>query len=144
MQAHDEYCKWILLPASTELINYSAAIGSITSFMAQQTTAKIGAKLPTAAEKAETNKLMSDMNNMLNEEGICYISTMEDEHNKSGYETSSKGNQVYLHYYEGEYLINELEQKGFEIVELFRKSSVMTNGKEVADLAIISRKKKGL
>lgn len=94
--------------------------------------------------KEETNKLIRDINDLLNEEGICYISTMEDDYKKSGYETSSKGDQIFMHYYEGQYLVNELEKKDFGIVEIFRKTSVMSNGKEVVDLVIISRKNNGL
>ena len=90
--------------------------------------------------KEETNKLISDINSLLNAGGICYISTMEDDYQKSGYETGSQGDQIFMHYYEGQYLINELEQKNFVIVEIFRKSSIMSNGKEVVDLVIISRK----
>jgi 2-polyprenyl-3-methyl-5-hydroxy-6-metoxy-1,4-benzoquinol methylase len=93
--------------------------------------------------KEETNKLISDVNSLLNEGGICYLSTMEDEYKKSGYETGSKGDQIFIHYYEGQYLINELEKKDFEIVETFRKPSKMSNGKEVVDLVIISQKKNG-
>ncbi len=94
--------------------------------------------------KEETDNLMSDINNLLNEQGICYISTMEDDYKKSGYETASKGDQIFMHYYEGQYLINELEKKNFGIVETFRKTSTMSNGKEVIDLVIISRKQPGL
>ncbi|MEO7483926.1 MAG: class I SAM-dependent methyltransferase, partial [Ferruginibacter sp.] len=52
--------------------------------------------------KKETNKLIIDINSLLNEDGICYISTMEDDHKKSGYETSSQGDKVFMHYYEGQ------------------------------------------
>lgn len=91
--------------------------------------------------KEETNKLIIDIYNLLNEGGICYISTMEDDYKKSGYEVGSKGDQIFMHYYEGQYLVNELEKKDFGVVETFRKTSIMSNGKEVIDLVIISRKK---
>lgn len=94
--------------------------------------------------KEETNKLTGDISNLLNQGGICYISTMEGDYRKSGYETSSKGDQIFIHYYEGQYLVNELEKKNFGIVEIFRKASTMSNGKEVVDFVIISRKKNGL
>jgi predicted TPR repeat methyltransferase len=92
----------------------------------------------------ETNKLLADINGLLNEDGVCYISTMEDDYKRSGYETSSQGDQVYMHYYEGDYLINALEKNNFSIVDIFRTNSTMSNGKEVVDLAIISRKKEKL
>ena len=92
--------------------------------------------------KNETNKLFFDVNKLLNEGGISYISTMEDDYEKSGYETGSGGDQVFMHYYEGQYLTSTLENNGFEIVEIFRKPSILTNGKEVIDLVIISQKRK--
>lgn len=106
--------------------------------------AVIGAFCLPYLSKAETNKLLSDINSLLIEEGICYLSTMEDDYKKSGYETGSKGDPIFMHYYEGEYLADELEKKNFTIVEIFRKSSLISNGKEVVDLAIISQKKNGL
>jgi predicted TPR repeat methyltransferase len=94
--------------------------------------------------KEETSKLLANINNLLNEEGVCYISTMEDDYKKSGYETSSKGDQIFMDYYESHYLIKELEKKDFEIVQTFRKTSLMSNNKKVVDLVIIARKKNGL
>lgn len=94
--------------------------------------------------KEETNKLIADINDLLNEGGVCYISTMEDEYTKSGYETGSKGDQVFMHYYKADYLINELKKNNFIIADISRKTSVMTNGKEVVDLVIIFQKGKGL
>ncbi len=94
--------------------------------------------------KEETNKLITDVNHLLNEGGVFYLSTMEDDYTKSGYETSSKGDQIFMHYYEARYLINEMEKNNISIVETSRISSVMTNGKAVTDLVIIAQKKTGL
>jgi cyclopropane fatty-acyl-phospholipid synthase-like methyltransferase len=94
--------------------------------------------------KEETNKLISNVKSLLNEGGIFYLSTMEDYYKKSGYETGSNGDQIFVHYYEGQYLINALEKKNFDIVGTFRKSNIMSNGKEVVDLVIISKSRNGL
>jgi 2-polyprenyl-3-methyl-5-hydroxy-6-metoxy-1,4-benzoquinol methylase len=92
----------------------------------------------------EAKKLISNISNLMNETGTCYINTMEDDYEKSGYEVSSKGDKIFMHYYKADYLISELKKNNFEIIEVFRKKSTMTNGKEVVDLAIISRKESDL
>ena len=94
--------------------------------------------------KEETHKLVNDISALLSDQGVCYISTMENDYNKSGYETGSKGDQIYMHYYEKDYLINVLTSCNFKIEEVSRIVSTMSNGKEVTDLIIISRKKNGL
>jgi len=69
---------------------------------------------------------------------------MENDYAKSGYESGSKGDQIYLHYYEEDYLVNLLISFNFKIEDVSRITSTMGNGKEVTDLIIISRKKNGL
>jgi predicted TPR repeat methyltransferase len=91
--------------------------------------------------KEETDVLMNNMNRLLNKGGICYISTMEDAYEQSRYETGSKGDLVFIHYYERQYLVQELEKKNFVVVQTSETSSVMGNGKEVTDIMIICRKK---
>lgn len=94
--------------------------------------------------KEEANKLVNDMGFLLTDQGVCYISTMENDYNKSGYEVRGKGDQIYIHYYEGDYLINVLTRYDFRIEEVYRTISTMSNGKEVTDILIIGRKKNGL
>jgi 2-polyprenyl-3-methyl-5-hydroxy-6-metoxy-1,4-benzoquinol methylase len=91
--------------------------------------------------KEETNILISDVHKLLSEGAVFYLSTMEDDYEKSGYETGSKGEQIFMHFYKGQYLVDLLEKNNFDIVETVRKSSIMSNGKEVVDLIIISQKK---
>ena len=91
--------------------------------------------------KEETHKLINDISGLISDQGVCYISTMEDDYNKSGYETGSKGDQIYMHYYEVDYLINILTGCNFKIEEVSRIKSTMSNGKEVTDLVTIARRK---
>lgn len=94
--------------------------------------------------KEEAHKLINDVSVLLTDQGVCYISTMESDYNKSGYETGSKGDQIYIHYYEVNYLINMLTSCNFKIEEVSRIRSTMSNGKEVTDLIIIIRKQNSL
>jgi predicted TPR repeat methyltransferase len=94
--------------------------------------------------RQETQKLVNDISVLLSDQGVCYISTMENDYAKSGYESGSKGDQIYLHYYEEDYLVNLLISCNFKIEDVSRITSTTGNGKEVTDLIIISRKKNGL
>jgi predicted TPR repeat methyltransferase len=93
--------------------------------------------------REETYKLVNDISILLSDQGVCYISTIENDYNKSGYEAGSKGDQIYMHYHEGDYLIKVLTSFNFKIEEVSRIMSTMSNGKEVTDLMIISRKENG-
>lgn len=102
--------------------------------------AVVGAFCLPYLSRKETHKLVNDISVLLNDQGVCYISTMEDDYNKSGYETESKGDKIYLYYHEADYLINVLTSFKLKIEEMSRIKSTMSNGKEVTDLIIISRK----
>ena len=102
--------------------------------------AVVGAFCLPYLSREETHKLVNDIRVLLSAQGVCYISTMEDDYNKSGYETGSKGDQIYLYYHEADYLINVLTSFDLRIEEVSRIKSTMSNGKEVTDLIIISRK----
>jgi predicted TPR repeat methyltransferase len=112
---------------------------SISSFP-EKFDAVVGAFCLPYLSREETLKLVNDISVLLNDQGVCYLSTMEDDYNKSGYETGSKGDQIYMYYHEADYLINVLTSCNFKIEEVSRIKSTMSNGKEVSDLIIISRK----
>lgn len=86
----------------------------------------------------EVKELIKNMAEKLNEKGLLYISTMENEYKYSGYETNSKGDLVYLHYYEEPMLVSELQNNGFSILDVSRIKTLMGNGKEVTDLIIVA------
>lgn len=90
--------------------------------------------------KAEAIKLISDAAHLLHPAGVIYISTMEDDYSKSGLETSSAGNQIYMHYHEAGYLAEALRENGFEITDLQRKEYPKPDGTPVVDLIIIAKK----
>jgi predicted TPR repeat methyltransferase len=111
------------------------------SRLTEKFDAVVGAFCLPYLSRKETHKLVNDISVLLNDQGVCYISTIEDDYNKSGYEAGSKGDQIYMHYHEGDHLINVLTSCNFKIEEVARVKSTMSNGKEVTDLIIISRKK---
>ena len=89
--------------------------------------------------KADVMKLIIDMRAILKTGGTLYISTMEDEDNRSGFQTSSAGDQVYIHYHQFECLEHNLESNGFKIVNVQRKQFPLGNDKPTTDLFIYAK-----
>lgn len=90
--------------------------------------------------KEETEQLISDAYARLNDEGVIYISTMEDDYGKSGLEKGSQGDEIFMHYYEGDYLKEVLEGVGFRDIALERKEYMAGNEKWTKDIVIIATK----
>lgn len=88
----------------------------------------------------ETQKLFSDVAAQLKPNGILYISTMEGRYSDSGFRKGSTGEEIFMHYYDAEFLTGTLLANGFEILELKRIISTNTDGSSVTDLVIISVK----
>ncbi|AMM50787.1 methyltransferase type 11 [Rufibacter sp. DG15C] len=71
---------------------------------------------------ADCLKLIQDSALLLTSGGVLYLSFIEDDPQKSGYETSNNGeHSLYIHYYQTPYLLDVLEANGFELAERFQK-----------------------
>lgn len=92
--------------------------------------------------KEEVQKLIADASNLLHPSGLFYISTMEDDYDKSGFETTSFAGDdiVYIYYHQASYLNECLKKSGFTIVETQRKDYPEANGTITTDLIIIAQK----
>lgn len=91
--------------------------------------------------KQDVAKLIKDSAALLSSDGLIYISTMEDEYDKSGFQTSSTGDQAYLYYHQADYLTSELEANGFDILDIQRKEFPVELGVAATDLFIIAKLK---
>lgn len=92
--------------------------------------------------KPETFKLIKDSAQLLKENGVLYLSTMEDDYEKSGLKKSSSGKyETYQYFHEAAYLKQALEENGFRINTLKRQDYPVTNGAKVVDLILIAQKK---
>lgn len=89
--------------------------------------------------KQEAIKLIADAAEVLNQKGLIYLSTMEDEYSKSGFEKGTSGEEMFMHYHEADYLTEALIENNFGIVYLDRKNYVQGQ-KKVTDLLIIAQK----
>ena len=92
--------------------------------------------------KKECAKMIRDMFSILNINGVVYISAMEGDYNKSGYEkTSFSGNhQVYIHYHQAGFLTNTLKGAGFKNIELIRQNYPEPDGTFSTDMIFLAKK----
>ncbi len=90
--------------------------------------------------KEEAMQCIRDAATKLEPNGVLYISTMEGDYAQSGIEKGSKGDEIFMHYHQADYLMASLTQNRFAILDIERKASVATNGKETIDLILIAQK----
>lgn len=91
--------------------------------------------------KDEAIDFIKNTSNQLNEKGVLYISTMEDDNSKSNYVKGSTGEELFMNYHEASYLTNVLEISNFEIISLDRIEYETIPNEKTVDLIIIARKK---
>lgn len=89
--------------------------------------------------KKEAIQFIADSSQMLNCGGTLYISTMEDDNEKSRIQKASSGDEVFMNYHQEDYLTEALENNGFKIIEIQRKN-YLHNQQDTTDLIIIATK----
>jgi len=92
--------------------------------------------------KIETKKLIHDANDLLKPNGVMYISTMEDDYNKSGLQGPSSGgpDKIYIYYHHREYLTQMLNECSFNIIDLSDINNPDVNRPNGKDILIIAKK----
>lgn len=93
--------------------------------------------------KEDCGDLIKQASEKLEVNGLLYISTMEDDYEKSGYETTSfsDGKEVFVYYHQEEHLCSELERNGFVVLKLERKDYPEPDGTFLTDMIFIAKKK---
>ena len=93
--------------------------------------------------KEDTFQLLSNCSDSLKQNGLLYISTMEGDKSKAGFEsTSFSGNsKVYFNYHKQEDLEKALTDNGFRIKYNIRQDYIESNGNITIDLIMIASKK---
>ncbi|MCW3122064.1 MAG: SAM-dependent methyltransferase [Flavipsychrobacter sp.] len=90
--------------------------------------------------KEEAIQLISDAAKILQPGGVLYLSTMEDDYSKSGMQTSSAGDQLFVHYHQADYLIAALESNNFKIIDERHQDYPTNDGTKMFDLVIVAQK----
>lgn len=94
--------------------------------------------------KEESIAFIRDAATLLNPDGVLYLSTMEDDYSKSGYKLSSKGEPLFLHYHQVDYLCEALEANGLVVLHLLRQNYPEQDGSTTIDLILIVHKRDNL
>lgn len=84
--------------------------------------------------------LISDVAALLKPNGIFYLSTMEDDYEKSGTRYSSKGEALYMFFHQADYLTEALTQNGFTVLNVIRQDFPTTDGTKTTDLLMIAKR----
>ncbi|BDS11040.1 class I SAM-dependent DNA methyltransferase [Aureispira anguillae] len=92
--------------------------------------------------KDGVEKLIQDAFNLLEEGGILFLSTMEDDFHKSGWKGPSSGGEkrLYTYYYQADYLKSLLEKYHFTIMDLRRVQQHLNDENAINDVLIIAKK----
>ena len=89
--------------------------------------------------REEAVELIANVSGLLQPGGVFYLSTMEDDYNKSGLITSSLGDQVYLYYHQADYLTKAFQENNFEVIQTKRFKSTDKDGATITDLVLIGK-----
>lgn len=90
--------------------------------------------------KEEAIQLIADASKILTEDGVIYISTMEDAYINSEFKKGSSGDEIFMHFHEGDYLRDALKASGFKNINLKRQNCPTADSSIVTDLIIIAQK----
>ncbi|MDQ3047979.1 MAG: class I SAM-dependent methyltransferase [Bacteroidota bacterium] len=90
--------------------------------------------------KEEVLKLIHDFSAVLKPGGSLNLSTIEDDHSNSGFRKGSTGEEIYMHYYEADFLKTALIQNQFKIELTERIESKGPEDSTVTDVIIIALK----
>ena len=92
--------------------------------------------------KDDSAKLIADCFSLLNSGGVIYLSTMEGDEERAGFEkTSFSGSaEVYFNYHEQADLEKAFESNGFKVVRLHRQNYLEPDGSVTVDLVFIAQK----
>lgn len=89
--------------------------------------------------KKDIAKFFVDARSLLKTGGILYVSTMEGDDEKSGFQTSGAGDKVYIYYHQFEYINHHLKLNGFKTIEVKRKAFPEDKGLPATDLFVFAQ-----
>jgi len=69
----------------------------------------------------DCDKLIADSFQLLNPDGLLYLSAIEGDYVKSGFETGVIGDQCYVYYYSEKIIGEQLNEYGFGLVHSIKK-----------------------
>ena len=93
--------------------------------------------------KEDALQMIKDASKALNPDGLLYLSTMEDDYAKSGFKASSTdpNEGLFMYFHQEDYLVQEIENSNFEIIDISKVKYVDDKNENVVDLTIICKLK---
>lgn len=92
--------------------------------------------------KDDAAKLITDCSSLLNPGGVIYLSTMEGDETRAGFETTSFSgdSEIYFNYHIQSDLQEAFEKSGFSVLKLDRQDYQEPDGSVTVDLIFIAEK----
>ncbi|TDP57830.1 class I SAM-dependent DNA methyltransferase [Flavobacterium dankookense] len=90
----------------------------------------------------DVEKFVVNCKNLLNKNGVIYLSFVEGEKEKSGYQQGSSGDRTYFYYHNLEHLTNLLDRNHFGNQNLIRKRYEKNDKTEEVHTIIIAENKR--
>ncbi|MFN0014695.1 MAG: class I SAM-dependent methyltransferase [Saprospiraceae bacterium] len=91
--------------------------------------------------KEDCANLLRDCSNRLNPGGTLYLSAIEGDYARSGFETSSdRKTRMYVYLHQADYLLEALKTNGFANIDLIRKPYTKSDGTASTHLILITTK----
>jgi 2-polyprenyl-3-methyl-5-hydroxy-6-metoxy-1,4-benzoquinol methylase len=92
----------------------------------------------------DTSKLIKDCFNLLNDGGLIYLSFVEGDPKKSGYQTGSTGESVYFYYHLLDDILSQIIENNFSEIQVFKVEYSKTAVEVEKHTIVIARKSKGI
>jgi len=89
----------------------------------------------------EVNKLFYNLFRLVKAGGAGYLSFMEGDPSASGYMKGSKGDLMYIHFYQSGYMIEQVNAAGFHVIYQTRKEGTMGDNVKVTDISLVIHKR---
>lgn len=98
-----------------------------------------GFTIPYLSE-SDCSKMISDLNSLINDNGILYLSFVSGDYKKSGYLSGSKGDRTYFYYHNLQNIKRILDKNDFKTIEVIEKEYKKSDGTSETHTILLSKK----
>ncbi len=91
--------------------------------------------------QTDSQKIITDCYNLLNENGLIYISFVEGDPIKSDFQVGSSGDRIYFYFYNLHDLTEQLEKNNFEQIKVFKVNYKKSENEIDIHTILIAKKK---
>ena len=88
----------------------------------------------------EVEQLIQNCNNLLEKNGILYLSFVEGDPSKSGFQIGSSGDRSYFYYHELNHLLKQLQKNDLQLIQIMPVKFPRKNGATEIHTIIIAEK----